>query len=86
VSGHDFRQLTKVSATKPKAAKSCKKHWALAGRAKAMLDCIEKLNPDFYPIALEMPKVLDNGVKHCDRVPDGFFTRAEFELLYDKSS
>ena len=51
-----------------------------------MLDCIDKLNPNFYPIALEMPKLLDNGVKHCDRIPDGFLTRAEFELLYDKSS
>jgi hypothetical protein len=57
-------------------------HW----RAKAMLDCIEKVNPDFYPIALEIPKVLDNGVKHCDRIPDGFLTKTEFELLYDKSS
>ena len=57
-------------------------HW----KAKDMLDAIAVLNPDFYPVALEMPKVLENGVKHCERVPDGFMTKAEFEKLYDSSS
>lgn len=57
-------------------------HW----KAKGMLECIEKLNPDFYPVPLELPKLLESGVKHCDRIADGFITRSEFELLYDKSS
>jgi hypothetical protein len=57
-------------------------HW----KAKGMLECIEKLNPDFYPVPLELPKLLDTGVKHCDRIADGFITKPEFELLYDKSS
>ena len=57
-------------------------HW----KAKQMLECIEKLNPDFYPVPVEPPKVLDNGVKRLDLVPDGFLKRAEFVTLYDKSS
>lgn len=57
-------------------------HW----KAKLMLECIEKLNPDFYPLPVEPPKVLDNGVKHLDLVPDGFLTRSEFVTLYEKSS
>lgn len=57
-------------------------HW----RAKAMLECIEKLNPDFYPLPLELPKLLESGVKHCDLITDGFITKTEFESLYDKSS
>jgi hypothetical protein len=57
-------------------------HW----KAKQMLECIEKLNPNFYPVPVEPPKLLDNGVKHLDLVPDGFLTRSEFVTLYEKSS
>jgi hypothetical protein len=57
-------------------------HW----KAKGMLECIEKLNPNFYPLAVEEPKVLANGVKHLDFIPDGFLTRSEFVTLYEKSS
>jgi hypothetical protein len=52
-------------------------HW----KAKQMLECIEKLNPDFYPLPVEPPKVLNNGVKHLDLVPDGFLTRPEYVTL-----
>jgi hypothetical protein len=57
-------------------------HW----KAKQMLECIEKLNPDFYPLPVEPPKVLNNGVKHLDLVPDGFLTRPEYVTLYEKAS
>ena len=57
-------------------------HW----KAKGMLECIEKLNPDFYPLPVQQPKVLANGVKHLDFVSDGFLTRSEFVTLYEKSS
>lgn len=57
-------------------------HW----KAKGMLECIEKLNPDFYPLPVKQPTVLANGVKHLDLVPNGFLTRSEFVTLYEKSS
>lgn len=57
-------------------------HW----KAKQMLECIEKLNPNFYPVPVEPPKLLDNGVKHLELVLNGFLTRSDFVTLYEKSS
>jgi hypothetical protein len=58
------------------------KHW----RAKAMLAALEKVNPDFYPVALDPFEVLPSGVKHFPRPTDGFLTKADFISLYDASS
>lgn len=57
-------------------------HW----RAKRMLEEVEKLNPDYYPVPLAAPEMLPNGRKHLTPLSDGFLTKPEFEFLYDKSS
>lgn len=57
-------------------------HW----RAKTMLNEIEKLNHDFYPMALDAPRETVPGMKHFDRPLDGFMTKADFVLLYNVSS
>jgi hypothetical protein len=64
------------------AYKNFASHW----KAKQMLECIETLNPNFYPIPVEPPKLLKSGVKHVDLIPDGFLTQPEFVTLYNKSS
>jgi len=55
------------------------KHW----KAKAMLDALEKVNPDFYPVPLDPPQQKDDGTKYFPRPADGFMTRDEFASLYD---
>ena len=57
-------------------------HW----KAKSMLDAVEKLNPNFYPVPHGLPKTLPNGVKNLTPLTEGFLTKKDFELLYDKSS
>lgn len=57
-------------------------HW----RAKGLLECIEKVNPEFYPVPLTEPIIKPNGVKHMDLRADGFLTKDEFVELYDYSS
>lgn len=64
------------------AHKNFASHW----RAKDMLEALEKINPDFYPVPIEKPQRLPSGAKHCERVPGGFMTKDDFVLLYDKSS
>lgn len=64
------------------AHKTFAKHW----RAKAIRDEIEKLNPDFYPMALDAPKEIAQGRKHFSRPVDGFLTKEEFVSLYDLAS
>ena len=77
-----FSSLIATKDTYSTAHANFASHW----KAKLMLECVEKLNPDFYPIPVQPPKLLDNGVKHLDLVPDGFLTRSEFVTLYEKSS
>jgi hypothetical protein len=57
-------------------------HW----RAKDMLKAVEKLNADFYPVAIQKPKVLANGTKYVALVLDGFLTKDDFVFLYDACS
>ncbi len=57
-------------------------HW----RANDMLDEIKKVNPGFYPIAAQPPKETSPGIRHFDRLEDGFLTRDEFAKLYKHSS
>ncbi len=57
-------------------------HW----KARLMLQELEKINPDFYPMPIGKPILQKNGTKHCPLVTDGFLTRDDFELLYGKAS
>jgi hypothetical protein len=57
-------------------------HW----RANDMLTELEKVNPSFYPIALEAPKKTQPGFAHFDRLGTGFMTRDEFATLHKRSS
>jgi hypothetical protein len=54
-------------------------HW----RAKAMLDELEKVNPDFYPVPLDPPQEISPGQKHFPRPAEGFMTKDEFASLYN---
>src|SRR5947207_11651004 len=56
-------------------------HW----RAKAMLQELEKINPDFYPMPIERPELQPDGVNHCPAILNGFLTKEDFALLYDKT-
>jgi hypothetical protein len=57
-------------------------HW----KAKSMLQELERINPDFYPMPVGRPQLQPDGVKHCPAVLDGFLTKDDFALLYDKSA
>jgi len=59
------------------------KHW----RAKDMLAVVDTVNPNFYPIPLPAPVEAAPGLKHFgEPLTDGFLTRDDFVLLYDRSS
>jgi hypothetical protein len=64
------------------AHKNFASHW----KAKAMLEALAKVNPDFYPVPLDPPQELAPGRKHFPRPADGFMTQDEFERLYDAAS
>jgi hypothetical protein len=57
-------------------------HW----RATKMLGVVESVNPNFYPVPLELPIVGANGVKTCLLVEDPYLTREDFVFLYDISA
>jgi hypothetical protein len=42
------------------------KHW----RAKALLQALERLHPEFYPTPMKPPYTKPDGTKHLDRVAD----------------
>ena len=89
-----FLQLRKIlelvafaslSANKEKYSAAHEKfaaHW----KAKLMLQELEKINPDFYPMPIGQPQLQADGVKHCPAITEGFLTRTDFELLYDIAS
>ena len=54
-------------------------HW----KAAKMLDALEKVNPDFYPVALDPPQEMADGSRQFSRRSDGVLTRDEFVSLYD---
>ncbi len=51
-----------------------------------MFETVEKLNSNFYPVPLDPPQVLPNGVKNFQQIADGFLTKDDFVVLYDKPS
>jgi hypothetical protein len=89
-----FLQLRKIlelvafaslSANKEKYSAAHEKfaaHW----KAKLMLQELEKINPDFYPMPIGQPQLQADGTKHCPAITEGFLTRTDFELLYDIAS
>src|SRR5260370_12202469 len=54
-------------------------HW----NAERMLRDLEKVNPEFYPVSLQLPEQTSDGVKHVQLIPDVFLTKHEFVSLYD---
>jgi hypothetical protein len=48
-----------------------------------MLGYLGKVNPDFYPIALEPFVPGADGVKHFPLAANGFMTKEEFGMLYN---
>ncbi|MHC3993916.1 hypothetical protein ACXWTF_03755 [Thiomicrolovo sp. ZZH C-3] len=53
--------------------------------AKYILSDIEKLNPDFYPRPIdEQPSKLDGVVNDLMDVTEGYLTKDDFILIYDK--
>jgi len=55
-------------------------HW----NAERVLRDVAKINRSFFPVPLDPPQIMPNGVKHFSQPPDGFLTKDEFALLYDK--
>jgi len=53
--------------------------------ATKILERLEKLHPDFYPVAVSPVRLNPNRV-HFELVADGFLTRDDFVFLYDKCS
>jgi hypothetical protein len=53
--------------------------------AKRILEQIEKVHPDFYPVAVSPVRLGPNRV-HFELVADGFLTRDDFVFLYDRCS
>jgi hypothetical protein len=54
--------------------------------AKRILKKIEKINAEFYPMALNAPEEIAQGRKHFSRPLDDFMTKEEFVILYDTAS
>ena len=57
-------------------------HW----RAKALLNSLGKIHPDFYPQPIELDHVKEFGAKHFKTVEGGYLTREDFVTLYDLCS
>src|ERR1700687_844653 len=81
-------ELTAFASLTANRAKYSAAHANFAAhcKAKAMLEAVEKLNPNYYPVPLELPRTLDTNVKHFEPVVDGYLTKSDFVVLYDKSS
>ena len=75
-----------LSANKEKYAEvhaNFSNHW----QAKRMLDIMDAVNPNFYPVPLPAPLEIAPGNKYLgEPLTDGFLTREDFILLYDRSS
>jgi len=53
-------------------------HW----NAKILLENLETINPNFYPIPLKPPILRHDGSKHFDLVKKGYLTKEQFVSLY----
>jgi len=79
-----FGSLTANKAAYSATYAGIEKKW----RAKALLDELEKIHPDFYPKPLLRPAVSEGEPRrlHFDFQNTGFLTRDEFIELYDLCS
>jgi hypothetical protein len=77
-----FASLTANKRAYAAVHKKFAEHW----KAKTMLDALRKLNPDFYPVALDPPQETAPGRKHFPQPDDGYMTIPEFVALYDAAS
>jgi hypothetical protein len=76
--------LASLSANKEEYSKQHAnffKHW----KAKAILEAVEKVNPDFYPIPIREPGDSDpNGkVREFKMRTEGFLPKDDFSTIYD---
>lgn len=55
-------------------------------RAKDLLRALGKVSPHFYPTPMRFGQSTTPGVKHLDRIEDGYLTTDEFVELYDTCS
>jgi len=55
-------------------------------KSKRILEKIEKINPDFYPMPVNAPQEIAPGRKHFSRPDSGFMTKDEFIALYQVAS
>src|SRR5580704_8466622 len=60
--------------------------FATEWNARRMLGFVEKVNPNFYPVALMPPRQTAPGHKFFDRVTEGFLSQDNFVTLYDGSA
>jgi hypothetical protein len=79
-----FGSLTANKAAYSAMHAGIEKKW----RAKALLDDLDKIHPDFYPKPLLRPAVTEGEPRrlHFDFQSTGFLTRDEFIELYDLCS
>lgn len=77
-----FSSLIANKALYSSAHANFSNHW----KAKDMLAAIEKLNANFYPVAVHPPEVQRDGTKRITPVATGFLTVGDFAALYDVSS
>lgn len=75
-----FASLTANKAEYSSQFEKFSTHW----NAERMLRDLEKVNPEFYPVSLQLPIQTPDGVKHLSLTADGFLTKDEFISLYDK--
>lgn len=52
--------------------------------ARAILQYLAKVNPDFYPSPLLPPKQTGPGQLHFDQKTSGYLTKKQFETFYDR--
>jgi hypothetical protein len=74
--------LASVSANKEEYAKQYGnffKHW----KAKAILESVEKVNPQFYPYPLKQKGDQSQNIREVEPVSKRFLTRVDFESAYD---
>jgi hypothetical protein len=74
--------FSSLTANKDKYA-AAKANFASHWRANKILEAVEGLNPNFYPVPFSEPELLPSGVKHITPLQDGYLTKDDFAKLYD---
>lgn len=77
--------LASLSANKEEYSKQHEnffKHW----KAKAILEAVEKINPDFYPTPLREVGDPNRNIRELKILEGGFLSRGDFVMVYDTCS